>query len=138
MATCRGVARWSRGVSGISCAAGRFNWLGHSHCEALAEENGELRLGHRPLARRHDPLLLGSVQDQEEELRCRLIAGEMASRPYRPAQRGVQRLNGVRGVQNPTDVTGKGIERDDLSPGAPPALADCRVFPAPEAVFEGS
>src|SRR5580658_1531286 len=47
------------GLSGIPCAAGRFNRSRHSRCEALAEEDGELRLGHGPLARRHDPLLLG-------------------------------------------------------------------------------
>ena len=105
---------------------------GHRPCEALAEENGELGLGHAPLARRHDPLLLGTVQDQEEQLRRRLVAGEMPPGPDRPAELGIQRLDGVCRVQNPSDIAGKGIERDDLSPGAPPALADCRVFAAPE------
>jgi 23S rRNA (uracil1939-C5)-methyltransferase len=52
------------GLSGISCAAGRLNQSGHSQCEALAKEDGELGLGHGPLARRHDPLLFGAVQDQ--------------------------------------------------------------------------
>src|ERR1700724_3180712 len=41
---------------------------GHCPGEALAEEHGELGLGHAPLARRHDPLLFRPVQDQEEEL----------------------------------------------------------------------
>src|SRR5579864_2458059 len=40
----------SSGLSGISCAAGRVNWLGQGHCEALTEQDGELRLGHGPLA----------------------------------------------------------------------------------------
>jgi hypothetical protein len=51
---------------------------GHRPGEALAEEDGELGLGHAPLARRHDPLLLGAVQDQEEEFGGSLLAGEMA------------------------------------------------------------
>src|SRR3954466_13242746 len=74
------------GLSGISCAAGRLNRSGHGGCEALAEQDGELGLGHGPLARRHDPLLFGTVQDQEEELCCRLVAGEMAPGSDRPAQ----------------------------------------------------
>jgi hypothetical protein len=56
------------GLSGISCAAGRLRQSGHGQSEALAAQDSELGLGHRPLARRHDPLLLGAVQDQEEEL----------------------------------------------------------------------
>jgi superfamily I DNA/RNA helicase len=54
------------GLSGISCAAGRVNPSIHGCCEALSEEEGELGFGHGPLARRHDPLLLGTVQDQEK------------------------------------------------------------------------
>jgi hypothetical protein len=44
----------------------------------------------------------------------------------------------IRGVQNPPDIAGESIERDDFSPGAPPALADCRVFLPPEALLEGA
>ena len=104
-------------------------------CEALAEEDGELGLGHGPLARRHDPLLLGAVQDQEEEFCGGLVTGEMAPGPNRPAQLGIQRLNGIRRIQNPPDITGKSIERDDLGPGPPPTLADGRVFLAPVALL---
>src|SRR5579864_3136852 len=126
------------GLSGISCAAGRVNGLGQSDCEALAEQDGELRLGHGPLARRHDPLLLGSVQDQEEEFGRGLVAGEMAPGPDRPAQLGIERLDGVCRIQNPADITGEGIERDDLRPGPPPALTDGRVFLSPKALLEGA
>jgi hypothetical protein len=51
--------------------------LGHGPCEALAEEDGELGLGHAPLARRHNPRLLGAVQDKEEEFGRGLVAGEI-------------------------------------------------------------
>ena len=72
-----------------------MNRSGHGQCETLAEQDGELGLGHGPLARRHDPLLLGAVQDQEEELCRLLVAGEMASGPDGPAQLGIQRLDGI-------------------------------------------
>src|SRR5205823_14824914 len=77
------------GLSGISCAAGQVNCSIHGRCEALAEEDGELRLGHGPLARRHDPLLFGTVQDQEEEFGRRLVAREMAPGSDRSAQLGI-------------------------------------------------
>ena len=71
---------------------------GHGYCEALAEEDGELGLGHGPLAQRHDPLLLEAVQDQEEEFGGSLVTGEMTSGPNRPAQLGIERLNSIGGV----------------------------------------
>jgi len=55
------------GLSGISCAAGRLNQSGHGQCEALAEEDGELGLGHGSLARRHDPLLFRAFPGDEIE-----------------------------------------------------------------------
>jgi len=77
---------------------GRLNQSGHSQCEALAEEDGELGLGHGPLARRHDPLLFGAVQDQEEELGGGFISGEMTPGPNCSAQLGIERLNSTGGV----------------------------------------
>jgi hypothetical protein len=41
---------------------------GHGPGEALAEDDGELGLGDRPLAWGHGPLFFGPVQDQEQEL----------------------------------------------------------------------
>jgi hypothetical protein len=79
-----------RGVSGISCAAGRFKRSDQGGCEALAEQDDELGLGHGPRARWHDPCLLGAVQGQEEKFRRRLVAGEMASGPDHSAQLGIQ------------------------------------------------
>src|SRR5208282_450838 len=108
---------WRKGMSGISCAVGRFNVSGRRSREPFAEENGELGFGHTPLARRHDPLLLGTVQDQEEQLGCGLVTGEVSSGPDRPSELGIQRLDGVRGVQNPPDIAGESIERGDLAPG---------------------
>src|SRR3712207_7029525 len=64
----------------------------HGLGETLAEEDGELGLGHRPLARRHPPLLLGAVQDQEEELQGGLVGREVASRADR-SDRKSTRLN---------------------------------------------
>src|SRR5215472_2091904 len=40
--------------------------------------------------------------------------------------------------KNPAHLAGEGIERNDLGPGAAPALADGRVFLAPGALLEGS
>ena len=74
---------------------GRLDQSGHSQCEALAEEDGELSLGHAPLAWRHDPLLLGTVQDQEEEFGCGLVTGEMTPGANRSAQLGIERLNSI-------------------------------------------
>jgi hypothetical protein len=62
----------------------------------------------------------------------------MASGPDRSAQFGVQRVDGIRRVQNPPHIAGEGIERGDLAPGTSPALADRRVLPAPGAILEGS
>src|SRR5690242_15091226 len=46
------------------------------------------------------------------------------------------KANRIRGVQNLPDIDGESVERDDSGPGASPALADCRVFLAPVALFE--
>ena len=62
----------------------------------------------------------------------------MAPGPDGSPQLGVQRLDGIRGVQDPPHIAGEGVKRDDLAPGAPPALSDCRVFLAPEALLEGA
>jgi len=77
---------------------GRLDQSGHSQCEALAEEDGELGFGHRPFARRHDPLLFGAVQDQEEELGGGFVSGEMTLGANRPAQLGIERLDSIRRV----------------------------------------
>src|SRR5204863_2826455 len=95
-------------------------------------------LGHGPLARRHDPLLLGTVQDQEEEFGRSLVAGKMASGPNGAAQLGIERLDSICGVENPPHIAGEGVERDNLAPGAPPALPDGRIFLTPEALLEGA
>src|SRR5919199_4804517 len=42
----------------------------------------------------------------------------------------------IGGVQNSSDLSGKSIKRDHLGPGAPPTLADGRVFAAPGALLE--
>jgi hypothetical protein len=131
------LKNYAAGLSGISCAAGRLNQSGHSQCEALAKEDGELGLGHGPLARRHDPLLFGAVQDQEEKLGSGFVSGEMTPGANRPAQLGIERFNSIGRVQNPPDIGGKRIKRDNFAPGPAPALADGRVFLAPRPVLEG-
>src|SRR5580700_7658331 len=62
----------------------------------------------------------------------------MAPGPDGSAELGVQRLDGVRGVPDPPHLAGEGVERDYLAPGPPPALADGRIFSAPEAFLEGA
>jgi hypothetical protein len=86
------------------------------------ERTANWGLGHAPLARRHNPRSRSAVQDQEEEFsRVCLVAGVMSPGPNCPAQLGIERLDGIRGVQNAADVGGKSIERDDLAPGAAPS-----------------
>src|ERR1700759_916689 len=51
--------------------------------EALAEHDGELCLGLGPFAGRHFPFPDDLAQDQEDELRRRLVVREMASRSHR-------------------------------------------------------
>ncbi len=94
--------------------------IAYAHCgrEAVREENGELALGHGPIPRRHLPLLLGAVQDQEQQLQCCFIGREMPPGSNRPPELGVQSLDGIRGVDDPPDVSGEGEEGDDLVPGA--------------------
>src|SRR5215468_5834656 len=68
----------------------------HGHCEALAEQDGELGLGHGPLARRHHPLLFGAVQHQEKEFCGGVITREMPPGSDGPAEFGIQSLDGIR------------------------------------------
>jgi hypothetical protein len=104
--------------------AGRLNQSGHGQSEPLTKQDGELGPGHGPLARRHDdPLFFRAVQDQEEELDGGFVTGEMAPGADRPAQLGIERLNGVCRANNAADIAGKRIKRDDLGPGPAPALA---------------
>jgi hypothetical protein len=55
----------------------------------------------------------------------------MPSRSHGAAQFCVQRLDGVRGVNDPAHRDGKGEERNNLFPMAPPTLRDGRIFRAP-------
>src|SRR4051812_29020303 len=81
---------WPGGVSGIPCASGRLTtWSGQGPGEALAEQDGELSLGHGPLPGWHPPLPLGPVQDEIEQLQRGLIGGEMAPGADGAAQLGV-------------------------------------------------
>jgi hypothetical protein len=80
------------------CPVGEATRSGHCPGKALAEEDGKLGLCHGPFTWRHDPLLFGPVQDQEQQLQCRLVGREVAPCPDGPAQLGVQRLDGIRGV----------------------------------------
>jgi len=77
---------------------GRLKQSGHGSCEALAEQDSELRLGHGPLARWHDPLFPGAVQHQEEEFCGGVVIWEMPPGSDRPAEFGIQRLNSIRVV----------------------------------------
>ena len=53
------------------------------------------------------------------------------------AELRVQGLDGVGGVEDATHVRMQGVERHDLVPGAPPALADGRIVAIPGSFLEG-
>ena len=78
-----------------------------------------------------------AVQDQEKELGGGFVTGEMTPGADRPAQLGIERLNGVRRVYDPPDFAGKRVEWNNLGPGPAPALANSRVFLAPIAILKG-
>ena len=54
-----------------------------------------------------------------------------------PAQLGVQRLDGVRGVDNFANAFGEREERNDQVPVAAPALRDRRILLALRTLCEG-
>jgi hypothetical protein len=83
-----------------------------SQPEAAVEENGELGFRHAPLAWRHLSLFLHLPQDQEQELERTLVGGKVPAGSHRPAQFGIQRLDGV--------------GRIDVSPEFPPLRAGVR------------
>src|SRR5438128_2988266 len=61
----------------------------------------------------------------------------MSSGPDGPAQLRVQRLNGVRGVDDPPQAFWEREEWNDQVPIAAPALRNCRILSAPRALREG-
>ncbi len=95
-----------------------------SQPEAAFEENGELGFRHAPFAGRHLPLFLRLPQDQEQQLERTLVGGKVPAGPHRPAQFGIERLNGVGGVDDPAHLLGEGKERDHRRPAAPPGGRD--------------
>ena len=99
--------------------------------KAVFEQDGKLSLGHHPLAWRHLPLLGRQVQHQEQELHGTLVGGKVPSGSDRPPQLGIQTLNRICGVDDPTDIVWEGEERDDFRPVSPPGLGDGRVFLTP-------
>ena len=61
----------------------------------------------------------------------------MAPRSDGPPQLGIQRLDGVGGIDDPADAFREREERDDEVPVAAPALRDRRILLAPWAGSEG-
>jgi hypothetical protein len=101
---------------------------GHGPCEALAEEDGELGMGHAPLARSMIHSFAERFKNQEEEFGNSLVAGEMTPGSDCAAQLGIQRLDGVcnryedRGARLfGWDRLGSGIWCDHPGRGAPGA-----------------
>lgn len=76
------------------------------------------------------------MQDQEQELHRRLVGREVAAGPNRPAQLGIEGLDGVRGMDDPADLRREGEERDDLAPVPLPSQGDREFCLAPIAVGE--
>lgn len=109
----------------------------HRLMELAAREGVALQPRHpdlTPFTVNLSPQSLGQAQDQIEELERGLIAREVAAGPDRPAQLGVQGLDGVGGVDDPADVGREGEERDHRRPVAPGfSTAICPMPPAPTA-----
>src|SRR3546814_148529 len=97
----------------------------------ISEDYGELGRCHAPLTWRHFPLFFGSVQDQIEQLGGRLVAWEVSPGSDRAPELRVKRLDGIGCVDDPAHFVRERKERDDLAPGAPPALADSGITLAP-------
>ena len=72
----RGSGKGTCGTIRNFVRGGAVDKSGDGDCEARAEQDGELSLGQGPFARQHDPLLLGAVQDREEEFRRGLVANQ--------------------------------------------------------------
>ena len=68
----------------------------HGPDKALAEDDGELGLGHGPLTWRHFPLFFRPVQDQIEQLCGGIVAGEMPPGTDGAPELRVQSFDGVR------------------------------------------
>src|SRR3954452_21724137 len=66
-----------------------------SQSKPALEEDGELGLGHAPLARRHLPVFGGQVQYQIQQLQHAVVGREVAAGAHRPAQLGIQALDGI-------------------------------------------
>jgi len=79
----------------------------------------------------------GVLKSEPDELDCGVIVWELAAGFDDLADRGVQRLDGVGRVDDPTDISWKGKEGNDLFPIAPPALRDGRILRAPFVVEGG-
>ena len=81
-------------------------------------------------------MLRNLAQHEIQQFDRSLIGWKMASRSHGAPQFGVQGFDGVRGVNDAPHSDGKGEERDDMLPVAPPALCDCRMRAAPDAGVE--
>src|SRR5208283_1912853 len=75
--------------------------------------------------------------DQKQQLQRGLVGREVPPGADCAAEFGVQRLNGIRCVEDAADLGWEGIEGYHLAPGTPPTLADGRVFAAPLPYLEG-
>jgi hypothetical protein len=109
----------------------------HGLDEAFAEQDGKLGLGHGPLTGRHSRLFLQAVQAQIEQLGRRIVAREAPPRPDRPPELGVQSLDGIRRVDDPSYLFRKDKKRDHLAPRPAPALAYGGIALPPFASLEG-
>ena len=94
--------------------------------------SGECRLRMlRRFAWRHFPFSRNLAQDEIEQFHCGFVGRKMPSRSDGAAQFCVQRLDGVRRVNDSAHRDGKGEERNDLFPMASPTLRDGWEFLAP-------
>ncbi len=104
--------------------------------ESIAEVNGELPLGRLPVQHRSSPLGTGLAQRQIDQLLGRPHAGEVSSSPHRPSHRGVQALDGVRGVDRLADQLRERQERDHQMPPVAPGAHHVRMPASQLALLE--
>ena len=116
---------------------GRFHLIPLLDAEAVAEHDGELRHSGGPFALSILPIVAHAAQDQIQQFDRRLVGREVSAAAHGGAQRAIEALDRIGGVDDPPDLGREGEERDHLLPLPPPQRGDRGVFLAPWAGLEG-
>src|SRR6266516_149415 len=98
--------------------------------KAFAKLNGKLAHGGRPFDS-SPPAQAGILDREIQQLQRRIVGGKAAAGLDDLAQRAMQRLDRVGGVDHLADAGGEREERHDMVPGSSPRLGDRRIALAP-------